>query len=71
MIPEIGSVWVARDGRKMRVDRVTIPSNPSIEPVAHVTVLNATGRMKKISILGTHNFSDAQWSAFLRPSGED
>lgn len=32
MIPEIGSEWIARDGRKMRVEEVIYPVDPSDLP---------------------------------------
>lgn len=67
MIPKIGSEWIARDGRKMRVDEVVIPINPADSPWAKVTVLNATKGMRRKTQMATTNFSDAQWSAFLRP----
>lgn len=67
MIPTIGSEWIARDGRKMRVDEVIIPVSPADMPWAKVTVLNATKGMRRKTQMSTSNFSDAQWSAFLRP----
>lgn len=68
MIPAIGSEWLARDGRRMRVEEVVIPTYPDDEPWAKVTVLNARKGMRRKTTMGTSNFSDAQWSAFLRPA---
>lgn len=68
MIPDIGSEWIARDGRVMRVEEVVIPVDPADMPWAKVTVLNATKGMRRKTQMSTSNFSDAQWSAFLRPT---
>lgn len=68
MIPAVGSEWLARDGRRMRVEEVVIPVHASDMPWAKVTVLNARKGMRRKTTMATSNFSDAQWSAFLRPA---
>ena len=40
MIPDIGSEWKDRDGRKMRVDEVIIAPDPANMPWCKMTVLN-------------------------------
>jgi hypothetical protein len=43
----IGSEWMARDGRKMRVDEVIIPVDPDAIPWCKMTVLNPGERMRR------------------------
>lgn len=64
MIPEVGTVWKARDGRVMRVDEVIIPVLASDMPWAKVTVLNAGKGMRRKTTMNTGNFDPG---AFLQP----
>lgn len=68
MIPEIGSEWIARDGRKMRVEEVIYPVDPSDLPWCKMIVLNARKGMKRRTTMSTGNFSDREYSKFLRPA---
>jgi hypothetical protein len=67
MIPEIGSEWIARDGREMRVDEVVTPVLASDMPWAKLTVLNATKGMRRHTTMATSNFGTDTVAAFLRP----
>jgi len=67
MIPEVGTVWKARDGRVMRVEKVVIPVNAGDMPWAKMTVLNPGPRMRRMTDLHTGNFDPG---AFLQPYNE-
>lgn len=66
MIPEVGSEWLARDGRRMRVEEI-LPKTTNTNTMIRMTVLNATGRMKKKTQMHPRNFGD-DMSAFLQPA---
>lgn len=70
MIPEIGSEWLARDGRIMRVDDVVIPTLAQDMPWAKLTVLNPRKGMRKRTTMSTANFGTEFVSAFLHPRME-
>lgn len=67
MIPEIGSEWIARDGRRMRVEEIVIPALPSDTPWCHMTVLNPGKGMRRKTQLSTANFGSETHIGFLRP----
>ena len=67
MIPEIGSEWIARDGRKMRVDEVIIPVDPDAMPWCKMTVLNPGERMRRHTEMSVSNFGRQSHIGFLRP----
>lgn len=66
MIPEIGSEWIARDGRKMRVDEVIIPVDPDAMPWCKMTVLNPGKRMRRHTEMAVSNFGRGSYIGFLR-----
>lgn len=68
MIPEIGTEWIARDGRRMRVDEVIIPVLASDMPWCRMTVLNASKGMRRTTSLNTGLFGSELHSNFLRPA---
>lgn len=68
MIPEVGSEWIARDGRRMRVEEVIFPVDPSDMPWTRVTVLNASKGMRKHTQMSTANFGSDIVPGFLRPA---
>lgn len=65
MIPDIGSEWVARDGRRMRVKEVIVPPNPADMPWCKLDVLNAGKGMRRSTEMSTVNFGSEK---FLRPA---
>lgn len=67
MIPAIGSEWIARDGRKMRVEEVVIPTLDSDMPWCKMTVLNAGKGMRRRTEMSTANFGSETHIGFLRP----
>lgn len=67
MIPAIGTVWKARDGRIMRVDEVIIPVLAQDMPWAKMTVLNPRKGMRRKTAMHTGNFD---FGAFLQPHEE-
>lgn len=69
-IPAIGSEWIARDGRKLRVDKVIIPVLESDMPWCKMTVLNPGKGMRRKTQMSTHNFGSETYPAFLRPIGD-
>ena len=56
MIPDIGSEWIDRDGRKMRVDEVIIPPDPANMPWCKMTVLNPVKKTRRQTTMSTENF---------------
>ncbi len=66
MIPEVGSVWKARDGRLMRVMRIIEPGVWEKCPRAALWVLNPGHRMKGFTEISTSKFGH-QPPAFLIP----
>lgn len=67
MIPDIGSEWIARDGRLMRVEEVVIPVDAADMPWAKLTVLNPTKGMRRKTEMSTANFGSDTHFGFLRP----
>ena len=70
MIPEVGSKWLARDGRVMIVKSVVVPEPDVMMPYATLRVVNATGRMRRETQMKTDNFGTDLSDAFLRPCKE-
>lgn len=68
MIPDVGSEWIARDGRKMRVEEVIIPVLESDMPWCKMTVLNPEKGMRRKTTLSTSNFGSETHIGFLRPA---
>lgn len=66
MIPEIGSEWKAKDGRRMRVMRIVDPGVMQECPRAILMVLNAGYRMKGFTEISTSKFGH-QPPSFLIP----
>lgn len=56
MIPEIGSEWKARDGRRMKVVRIIDAGIGQECPRAALSVLNPGYRMKGFTEIATSNF---------------
>jgi hypothetical protein len=48
----------------MQVEKVIVPKDIRIVPQVYLTVLNATGRMRKTAKMGSHNFNPG---AFMSP----
>lgn len=69
MAPAIGSEWIARDGRRMRVDDVIVPVDPRDMPWCKMTVLNPGKRMRRHTTMGIASFGSETHFGFLRPSG--
>jgi hypothetical protein len=67
MIPAVGSEWIARDGRRMRVDEVIVPVDPDAMPWCKMTVLNPGKRTRRHTEMSTSNFGRETHSGFLRP----
>jgi len=67
MIPAVGSEWIARDGRKMRVEEVIIPACDSDMPWCKMTVLNPSKGMRRRTSLSTASFGSETHIGFLRP----
>lgn len=67
MIPEIGSEWKARDGRRMRVVRIIDAGIGQACPRAALDVLNPGYRMKGCTEIATSNFG-LHPPAFLIPA---
>jgi hypothetical protein len=67
MIPVIGSEWIARDGRKMRVDEVIMPVDPDTMPWCKMSVLNPGKRMRRHTEMAVSNFGRGSYIGFLRP----
>ncbi|GEC17397.1 hypothetical protein GGQ85_004305 [Nitrobacter vulgaris] len=67
MIPVIGSEWIARDGRKMRVDEVIMPVDPDAMPWCKMSVLNPGKRMRRHTEMAVSNFGRGSYIGFLRP----
>jgi hypothetical protein len=67
MIPDIGSEWLARDGRRMRVEEVIIPVRVEGMPWAKLTVLNPGKGMRRKTEMSTANFGSETHIGFLRP----
>lgn len=70
MIPEIGSEWKARDGRRMRVLRIVDPGVLQECPRAVLMVLNPGYRMKGFTEIATVNFG-LHSPSFLIPASEE
>jgi len=70
MIPEVGSEWKAKDGRRMRVIRIVDAGILQKCPRAILMVLNPGYRMKGYTEMATSNFGH-QPPAFLIPAPED
>jgi hypothetical protein len=68
MIPEVGSEWIARDGRRMRVEEVIFPVDPADMPWTKLTVLNARKGMRKRTEMSTASFGSDISPGFLRPA---
>jgi hypothetical protein len=68
MIPENGTEWVARDGRRMRVVEVIVPKDPADMPWCRMDVLNAGKRMRRTTTMSTGNFGTDVAPGFLRPA---
>jgi hypothetical protein len=68
MIPEIGSEWIARDGRKMRVDEVVIPAWDGDMPWCKLTVLNPGKGTRRKTTMSTASFGSETHIGFLRPT---
>lgn len=69
MTPEVGSEWLAKDGRKMRVDKI-VEQTATHHTIVKMTVVNATGRTAKTTQMHQRNFwdGDERRDAFLRPA---
>lgn len=67
MIPDVGSEWIARDGRKMRVEEVVVPVDPADMPWCRMTILNPGKGMRRRTQLSTANFGSETHIGFLRP----
>jgi hypothetical protein len=67
MIPAVGSEWIARDGRRMRVVEVVVPKDPADVPWCKMDVLNPGKRMRRRTEMSTANFGSETVPAFLRP----
>lgn len=67
MIPEIGSEWIARDGRKMRVIRIIEPGAWQDCPRALLSVLNPGHRMRGFTEIATSSFGPSVGNSFLKP----
>ena len=63
-LPNVGSIWLARDGRQMRVDEVVIPTLET--PWCKMTVLNADRCGKGTRRKTTMNVASFG-TGFLRP----
>lgn len=62
-LPAINSVWLAEDGRRLRVDQWTRPTlYPQDQYWAVCTVLNPGYRQRKTTQMGRSNFG-----TFLKP----
>jgi hypothetical protein len=70
MLPEIGSIWKAKDGRIMRVEAVIIPVRDEDMPWAKLTVLNPEKGMRRKTAINTGAFGHLP-PAFLCPMEED
>lgn len=68
MTPVVGSEWIARDGRRMRVDEIDRPVTHGFQPRCKMTVLNARNGMRRKTTMSVSSFSDEFVSAFLRPA---
>jgi hypothetical protein len=64
MIPDVGSEWIDRAGRKMRVDEVNIPTNPENMPWCKMTVLNPIKRTPHQTTMSIENFGAKLTSDF-------
>lgn len=67
MIPEVGSEWRARDGRRMKVLRIIDAGIGQKCPRAVLSVLNPGYRMKGFTEIATSSFGHHP-PAFLIPS---
>jgi hypothetical protein len=67
MIPEIGSEWQAKDGRRMRVLRIVDAGVCEKCPRAVLVVLNPGHRMRGFTEIATSNFGH-QPPSFLVPT---
>lgn len=70
MIPEIGSEWKARDGRRMRVIRIVDAGIQQVCPRAVLAVLNPGYRTRSFTEIATSSFGH-QPPSFLIPSPVD
>jgi len=70
MIPEVGSEWKARDGRRMRVISIRDAGVLQSCPRAVLMVLNPGYRMKGFTEMATSNFGHHP-PAFLIPDPEE
>ena len=66
---EVGSEWIARDGRKFRVLEVIDDPRVTYDPFAHLMLLNKTSKRQRTStnMSIAKNFSDENFSRFLSP----
>lgn len=67
MVPDIGSEWIARDGRKMRVIRIIDPGIMEEFPRALLSVLNPGHRMRGLTEISTSKFGPSCGNSFLKP----
>jgi hypothetical protein len=67
MIPEIGSEWIARDGRKMRVDEVIIPVDQDAMPWCKMTVFNPGKRMRRHTEMSVSSLGREAHTGIPRP----
>lgn len=68
MVPVIGSVWIANDGRRMRVKRILTQYNP---PRVILEILNRNRfRQRYTTDLKSEYFSQ-DGSGFMKPCNEE
>lgn len=67
MIPDIGSEWIARDGRKMRVLSIKTAGIGQKHARAVMYVLNPEYRARTVTELSVANFGSETHIGFLRP----
>lgn len=71
VVPAIGSEWIARDGRRMRVDSLPMRQFSGGKPFVYLIVLSAQSvKFRKRTRMGIENFSTEWWSSFLSPASE-
>jgi hypothetical protein len=70
MIPEIGSVWIAGDGRILRVTDVLVPADPSMCARVKMTVVNWSGGRRQTT-MSTRYFGTSLSPGFLRPHNDN
>jgi len=67
--PEVGSEWVAKDGRRIRVDEVIVPTVPEIDSVwTKCTVLNPAKGTRRQTTFAIGRFGPPGSARFLTPA---